>query len=887
MATGAQYEILFDIQDNLSKDVERLERQLKQFERSAGKSVKQTERKLDRLAGGFRRVGKAAGSIGKKMSTFVTAPIVAAGVAGVRAAGKLEQYEVALTTMTGSAETAGRVLGQFTDMAARTPFKQNEIISAGRQLLAFGVSADKVAGTLRRIGDVSAGIGAPVGEIAEIFGKARVQGTLFAEDLNQLAGRGIPIFSELASVMGVNADQVKKLASEGEVGFAEMEEVFRRLTGEGGQFNNMMQAQSQTLNGKLSTAIDNVQLALVDLVEGFVPLIKDALDTITEWIERFNALDDSTKQVIVVVASLAAALGPLAVAIGAINVAMATLAANPVVAAILAAGVATAGIMALIRWLRKGKEDTGELADEMERAEQATAGAALEQERQLTVVQRRQELEAQVADSISEQTRAVEEQRKEQERLARLERQRQEAWSELQSAYFQTDAGQAELIAEDIAQFQRRLDRFGAYQETGRYPGGRENLDITNTRSASMVEAIVADLEEQLRNLTGTGEGGSGVRASRPPAFLDDLYGFPKDEIRKVIEESRDYLPEHERRRLKAEENIEALQGKMLFALEYGLTDVADTFQQEIQRLRERMEMESSPFGRAVLAGGDAVSGTDIGQLAAGGDPVTMIVSSLVSAAMEVENFAALLNFVQTIVSSLLDVIGPAMNTVLAPIVGVLRTIGTVLGELLLPMYQTMGPVLEIMGELLHSLIVPLLQILAVPLSLFVAQMEIGAPLLRALAVGIMYVASPIEWLGDAATWTADHIVAAGKWLARGVKEVVDFIKSVGTNPIRMGSYDGPGAFSSDAFDGLEERVRRIREAGSDAGDDFGFDGIGDDLGGDSFGGATYQAQTQNVNVTVQISGNWIVEGNNSGGGLETLALLIRDKFEQLELAGR
>ena len=78
----------------------------------------------------------------------------------------------------------------------------HELADAGRKLIAFGESADSVPETLRRIGDVSAGVQAPVNEIAELYGKARVQGRLFAEDINQLTGRGIPIIQQLARQFG-------------------------------------------------------------------------------------------------------------------------------------------------------------------------------------------------------------------------------------------------------------------------------------------------------------------------------------------------------------------------------------------------------------------------------------------------------------------------------------------------------------------------------------------------------------------------------------------------------------------------------------------------------------------------------------------------------------
>ena len=116
-----------------------------------------------------------------------------AGIKAVTAAADFEQTKVAFTTLIGDAAKAEATLAKLRELGAQTPFEFPELDDAGRKLIAFGEAGDTVPETLRRIGDVSAGVQAPVGEIAELYGKARVQGRLFAEDINQLTGRGILI----------------------------------------------------------------------------------------------------------------------------------------------------------------------------------------------------------------------------------------------------------------------------------------------------------------------------------------------------------------------------------------------------------------------------------------------------------------------------------------------------------------------------------------------------------------------------------------------------------------------------------------------------------------------------------------------------------------------
>lgn len=241
--------------------------------------------------------------------------ILGLAMQGVQAAGRIfgalkmplelaanaEQTQVAFATLLGSADAAKRVLSDLERFGAATPFQTDELNDAGRKLLAFGTTAEELIPTLRAIGDVSSGVQAPIGEIAEIFGKAKVAGALFSEDINQLVGRGIPVIQEFAKQLGVSEAEVKQLASEGKISFANLQQAFADLTGEGGKFEGMMAAQSRTVGGLWSTIKDTATSALKGIgaaileafdvrggLEGLVAAIgpmKDAfLATIQAWV---------------------------------------------------------------------------------------------------------------------------------------------------------------------------------------------------------------------------------------------------------------------------------------------------------------------------------------------------------------------------------------------------------------------------------------------------------------------------------------------------------------------------------------------------------------------------------------------------------------------------
>ncbi len=240
---------------------------------AAGSKVEQLKSAAgDASASASASFGRMAGAL-----AGVTAAAAAMGSA-FRSAAALEQTQVAFRTLVGDVEAADAAISSIRALAASTPFEFPELAGAGRKLLAFGTAAGDVAETLRRIGDVAAGIQAPVAEIAELYGKAQVQGRLFGEDINQFQGRGIPIVQELARVLGVNQDRIRGLVEEGRIGFPELEKAFRGMTDEGGKFHGMMEAQSGTLAGKLSTLKDAWNEMATSLAVEFVPMAKNALD---------------------------------------------------------------------------------------------------------------------------------------------------------------------------------------------------------------------------------------------------------------------------------------------------------------------------------------------------------------------------------------------------------------------------------------------------------------------------------------------------------------------------------------------------------------------------------------------------------------------------------
>lgn len=223
--------------------VKRLKDEYAAFKEEAGETVEANEKMSVSLT-------KVLGVIGgvTALKNFATELV------NVR--GQFQQLEIAFSTMLKSKEKADKLMSELVDIAAKTPFDLQGVASSAKQMIAYGSSAENVGDELVMLGNVAAGVGSQLSEIAYLYGTLRTQGRAYAVDIRQFAGRGIPIYEELAKVLGVTKDEVSGLVKEGKVGFKEVEQAFKNMTSESGVYYNLMQEQSKSLTGQLSNLGD-------------------------------------------------------------------------------------------------------------------------------------------------------------------------------------------------------------------------------------------------------------------------------------------------------------------------------------------------------------------------------------------------------------------------------------------------------------------------------------------------------------------------------------------------------------------------------------------------------------------------------------------------------
>lgn len=265
--------------DDFNVSAQAMENRIKDFSSSAIEEVESVEDVFQSFA--------------KRAGEYISYYLVGQGMMGllnsiVQVRGQFQQLEIAFETMLGSQSKAKTLMDQMVQTAAKTPFDLMGVAEGAKQLMAYGVSADKVNDTLVRLGNIASGLSIPLNDIVYLYGTTMVQGRLYAQDVRQFTGRGIPLVKELAEKYGVTADKINEMVSAGKIGFPEVEEVINKMTNAGGQFYNLMEKQSASLTGQIANLEDAWDTALNDLGEKGEGVFSTAISSATYLVEHLD-----------------------------------------------------------------------------------------------------------------------------------------------------------------------------------------------------------------------------------------------------------------------------------------------------------------------------------------------------------------------------------------------------------------------------------------------------------------------------------------------------------------------------------------------------------------------------------------------------------------------
>jgi len=287
---------------------------LKAF-RGVQDGVSQTARAVEQQGQSIENVFNRIKSVASVAFAGFTAKEIISTLGTVR--GEFQQFEIAFETMLGSGQKAKGMISDLANLAASTPFDMKGVVNGAKQLLAYGFAANEITETMRRLGDVSAGLGLNLQDLTWLYGTTMVQGRLFTRDLMQFTGRGIPLTEELAKQFGVTKDKVSELVTAGKVGFPEVKKAIESLTNEGGKFGGLMEKQSHSITGQISNIQDTIEMAINDLGTQTEGLMNDALDITSKVIDHWKEIGE----VILAAASAIGLYKAMAVSIAAFDTA--------------------------------------------------------------------------------------------------------------------------------------------------------------------------------------------------------------------------------------------------------------------------------------------------------------------------------------------------------------------------------------------------------------------------------------------------------------------------------------------------------------------------------------------------------------------------------------
>lgn len=223
-------------------------------------------------------------------------------VAAVR--GEFQQLESSFRTLLGSEQRVSELMAQLTRTAAITPFDLKGVANGAKNLLAYGIEADKVNDKIMQLGNLASGLSLNLNDVVMLYGTTVTKDAMDTLDVKQFQNRGIAIKQAIAEVMrldekdGSISAQVDALVTAKKVTPEIFEAAIASMAGASGQFAGMMESQSKTIAGQISNigdAVDNMLNGIGKQSEG---VISGALEGVAYVVENYEEVGRAIAEVV-------------------------------------------------------------------------------------------------------------------------------------------------------------------------------------------------------------------------------------------------------------------------------------------------------------------------------------------------------------------------------------------------------------------------------------------------------------------------------------------------------------------------------------------------------------------------------------------------------------
>lgn len=266
----------------------------------AFKLIKGGLQTADKDMNGFQRsvakVGDALNGWKVMAIVGVTTALTAMAAKAVQVAGQFEQLNVSFEVLAGGKQTGDELVTSLTNLANVTPMTTQGLAENAKLLLSFGEATQNVIPDLKLLGDISGGNQEKMNSLALAFAQSGSAGRLMGQDLLQMVNAGFNPLQEMSKKTGKSMGELRQEMEKGLIPFSMVKQAFKDATSEGGRFYGMMDKQSRTLNGVLSTLADKWNLVAKNIGDAFLPVAKSAANVLIRMADATLRLQNELKR---------------------------------------------------------------------------------------------------------------------------------------------------------------------------------------------------------------------------------------------------------------------------------------------------------------------------------------------------------------------------------------------------------------------------------------------------------------------------------------------------------------------------------------------------------------------------------------------------------------
>lgn len=228
--------------------------------------------------------------------------------------GELENQKIAMASILQDEGKATTIFNQIKKLAVASPFGVMDLNQYAKQLSAYSIPYNELYDTMKRLADISAGVGVDMGRIILAYGQIKAAKFLKGTELRQLTEANIPMVDKLAERFSklegriVSAGEVLDMISKKKVTFEDVKDVIWELTDDGGMFNNMQEVLSESVKSKWKNLADVIDIMLGDIAESMGSTLKWTAESLT-------TLAQNWKEVVPFITAATAAFGTYRVAV--------------------------------------------------------------------------------------------------------------------------------------------------------------------------------------------------------------------------------------------------------------------------------------------------------------------------------------------------------------------------------------------------------------------------------------------------------------------------------------------------------------------------------------------------------------------------------------------